>query len=99
MLKHILNDTAAVKSVVSSDEYNSDTYSEPKTIKCKIEFAAKTEELPLSEQQSHPLRMFCYEQVGLNDIVSYKSSEYKVVQVNSYDDLDGNPMFYEVFLQ
>ena len=38
MIKHLLNDTAVVKSVSSVNEYDEYTFSEPKNIKCNIEF-------------------------------------------------------------
>lgn len=98
MLKHVLNDTAVVKAVSSTNEYNEDVFSTPKNIKCKIEFAKKLETSSVSSLQKHPLRMFCYETVNLNDVVSYQNNDYRVIQVNSYNDLDGCPMFYEVFL-
>lgn len=98
MLKHVLNDTAIVKSVSSVDEYSEDTYTESRNVKCKIEFAKKVDISPISSRQVHPLRMFCYETVNLNDVISYKNNDYRAVQVNVYNDLDGYPMFYEVFL-
>ena len=98
MIKHILNDSAVVKSVSSVDEYNEYTFSEPKNIKCNIEFAQKVDVSPVLSEQTHPVRMFCHETVNLNDVVTYKNKDYKAVQVSEYKDPDGNPMFYEVFL-
>lgn len=98
MLKHVINDFAVLKSVIGSDEYNADVFSDPVTIKCKVEFAKKIDTSKTSCQQTHPARMFCYEDVKLNDIVTYQDNDYKIIQVNSYKDLDGNPMFYEVFM-
>jgi len=98
MLKHVINDFAVLKPVIGSDEYNSDIFGNSKTIKCKIEFAKKPDTSQTFCRQSHPARMFCYEDVNLNDIVTYQNIDYKVIQVNSYKDLDGKPMFYEVFL-
>jgi len=98
MLKHVISDFAFLKSFTGSDEYNTDVFSEPVKIKCKVEFAKKVDVYPTSRQQTHPARMFCYEDVKLNDVVTYKNNDYKIIQVNPYNDLDGNPMFYEVFM-
>ena len=98
MLKHIINDFAFLKAVTGSDEYNTGIYSEPVKIKCKVEFAQKVDPCPNACQQTHPARMFCYEDVKLNDIVTYQGIDYKIIQVNFYKDFDNNPMFYEVFM-
>ena len=98
MLKHVISDSALLKSLAGSDEYNTFVYSEPVKIKCKIEFAKKIHNSQKTCRQTHPARMFCYEDVKLNDIVIYHDNNYKIIQVNSYKDFDGNTMFYEVFM-
>ena len=98
MLKHILNDSAVLKPVIGSDEYNSPTFGTSKNIKCKIEFAQKIDSTQNSCRQSYPIRMYCYEKININDVITYQSNNYTVTQVNFYKDLDDKPMFYEVFL-
>ena len=98
MLKHVFSDFAVLKPVIGSDEYNSEVFGTQKTVKCKIEFGKKIDTSPICSQQSHSVRMFCYEDVNLNDIVTYQNTDYKVIQVNLYKNLDGDPMFYEVFM-
>ena len=53
MIKHLLNDTAVVKSVSSVNEYDEYTFSEPKNIKCNIEFK---------------VRIFCFNLLEIVDI-------------------------------
>lgn len=98
MLKHLLNETAVLKSVENVDEYDMPVISDIKTIKCKIEFAAKIENSSDSSKKTHPVRMFCIDEVNTGDIISYNSVNYKVIQVNTYEDLDGQIMLREVYL-
>ena len=98
MLKHILNDSAVLKPVIGSDEYNSPMFGTSKTVKCKIESTQKIDETQISCRQSFPLRMFCYEKMNINDVITYQNNDYKIIQVNFYKDLDDKPMFYEVFM-
>ena len=98
MLKHILNDSAVLKPVIGSDEYNAPVFGTSKTVKCKIESTQKIDETQNSCRQSFPLRMFCYEKMNINDVITYQNNDYKIIQVNFYKDLDDKPMFYEVFM-
>lgn len=98
MLKHLLNDTAVLKSVENVDEYDIPVITDIKTLKCRIEFAAKSEDLSISSKKTHPARMFCVDEVNMGDIISFNSVNYKVIQVNAYEDLDGQIMLREVYL-
>jgi hypothetical protein len=98
MLKHLLNDTAVLKSVQDVDEYDVPSVLEIKTIKCKIEFAAQADLSSLSSQKSLPARMYCIDNVSVGDIVSFDEINYKVLQVNSYNGFDGEITLREVFL-
>lgn len=98
MLKHLLNETAILKSVENVDEYDMPVISDIKNIKCKIEFAAKIENLSDSSKKTYPARMFCVDEVNTGDIISFNSVNYKVIQVNEYEDLDGQIMLREVYL-
>lgn len=98
MLKHLLNDTAVLKSVQDVDEYDVPTISEIKPINCKFEFAIKSDQNALSTQKTKPARMFCIDEVRVGDIISYDEDNFKVIQVNNYEDFDGKLMLREVFL-
>lgn len=98
MLKHLLNDTAVLKSVQDVDEYDVPTISEIRSINCKFEFAVKSDSYALSEQKTMPARMFCVDEVRIGDIISYEKNNFKVIQVNDYKDFDGKLMLREVFL-
>ena len=98
MLKHILNDSVTLKPVIGSDEYNLPLFGNSKTVKCKIESTLKIDSSPNSCKQSYPFRMFCYEKMNVNDVITYQNNDYKIIQVNFYKDLDDKPMFYEVFM-
>lgn len=98
MLKHLLNETAVLKSVESVDEYDIPIISDIKTLKCRIEFASKSDENSGSSKKTYPARMFCVDEVNTGDIISYNSVNYKVIQVNAYEDLDGQIMLREVYL-
>lgn len=98
MLKHLLNDSAVLKSVSNVDEYDVPTVSDIRTINCKIEFAVSSESSSVSSSKIKPARMFCIDEVNIGDIISYNSVNYKIVQVNTYEDLDGQTMLREVYL-
>ncbi|MGN0014237.1 MAG: hypothetical protein ACI37T_02325 [Candidatus Gastranaerophilaceae bacterium] len=98
MLKHLLNETAVLKAVENVDEYDIPVISDIKTLKCRIEFAVKSEENSGSSKKTYPARMFCVDEVNTGDIISYNSVNYKVIQVNAYEDLDGQIMLREVYL-
>lgn len=98
MLKHLLNDTAVLKSVQDVNEYDVPTISEIKSINCKFEFAMKNDFNSYSSQKTMPARLFCLEEVRVGDIISYDENNFKVIQVNNYKDFDGKLMLREVFL-
>lgn len=98
MLKHLMNDTAVLKSIQNADEYDITTITELKSIKCRFEFAVKSEQSSISVCRNKPARMYCYEEIKIGDIISYNSENYEVVQVNVYKDLDGNYPLREVYL-
>ncbi len=98
MLKHLLNDKAVLKTVQNVDEYDIPTISDVKTISCKIEFAMESENSSLSSVKTNPARMFCVDEVKLGDVVTHNGNNYKVIQVNTYEDLDGQTMLREVYL-
>ena len=99
MLKHLLNDSAVLKSVHNVDEYDIPVFSKIKNIPCKFEFAVDEQSSISDSQKRKPARMFCIDDISVGDIISFNSENYKVVQVNSYDDLDGKLMLREVFLK
>lgn len=98
MLKHLLNDRAILKSVQDVDEYDVPTISDIRSISCKFEFAIKNDSNYLSSQKTLPARMFCVEDVQVGDIISFDENNYKVIQVNNYNDFEGKLMLREVFL-
>lgn len=98
MLKHLLNDTAILKSVQDVDEYDVPSISEIKFINCKFEFAVKNDLTALSSQKTYPARMFCVDEINVGDIISFNENNYKVIQVNNYEDFEGKLMLREVFL-
>ena len=98
MLKHLLNDTAVLKSVQDVDEYDVPTISEIKSINCKFEFAVKNDSTATSSQKTMPARLFCLDEVRVGDIISYDENNFKVIQVNNYKNFDGKLMLREVFL-
>lgn len=99
MLKYLMNDTVEIKSVQNVNEYDLPVFQQIKTIKCRFEFALNSENNSTSSHKTKPARMFCYEpNISVGDIVSYKSENYKVIQVSQYNDLDGNNTLCEVFL-
>lgn len=100
MLKHLMNDTVEIKSVQSADFYDLPIFRQIKTVKCKFEFAASLNDDDFSSSVTKPARLFCAEtDISVGDIVSYNSKNFKVIQVNKYDDLDGNDVLCEVFLK
>lgn len=98
MLKHLLNDRAVLKSVQDVDEYDVPTISTIKSINCKFEFAVKSDSTALSSQKTKPARMFCIEEIKVGDIISYNENNFKVIQVNNYENFEGELMLREVFL-
>lgn len=98
MLKHLMNDVAVLKSVQNADEYDIPTITELKSIKCRIEFAVKSEQTSISINRNKPARMYCYDEVNVGDIISYNFENFEVIQVNVYKDLDGNNSLREVYL-
>lgn len=98
MLKHLLNDRAVLKSVQDVDEYDVPTISEMRSISCKFEFAVKSDLNAQSSQKTLPARMFCVDEVRVGDIISFDENNYKVIQVNNYNDFEGKLMLREVFL-
>lgn len=99
MLKHLMNDSAEIKFVQNITEYDLPVFKQIKTIKCKFEFASVSSENENCNIKTKPARMFCSEQdISIGDIVSFNSENYKVIQVNKYNDLDGNSTLCEVFL-
>ncbi len=98
MLKHLLNDRAVLKSVQDVDEYDVPTISEIRSISCKFEFAVKNDLSSQSSQKTLPARMFCVDEVRVGDIISFDENNYKVIQVNNYNDFEGKLMLREVFL-
>lgn len=99
MLKHLLNESAVLKSVETVDEYGSSVISDIKTVNCKIEFAYSQNDGTDSSLLEKPARMFCVEEVKIGDIVYYNQENYQVLQVNTYKDLDGKIMLREVYLK
>ncbi len=97
-MKHLLNDRAVLKSVQDVDEYDVPTISTIKSINCKFEFAVKSDSTALSSQKIKPARMFCIEEIKVGDIISYNESNFKVIQVNNYENFEGELMLREVFL-
>ena len=99
MFKHLMNDTVEWKSVQNSDEYDLPIFNQIRTIKCKFEFAQNSVQNDGSCTRLLPARMFCHEpDIAVGDIISRKNNNYKVIQVNNYNDFDGNFMLSEVFL-
>lgn len=98
MLKNIFNQYALLKSLQCFDSYNNPVFAQEIKINCKFEFSIKEKESKLSELKMKPARMFCSHKINVGDVVIYNSVEFKVSQVNEFDDLDGNYMFSEVFL-
>lgn len=98
MLKHLMNDSAVLKSVQNVSEYDIPAITDIKNIKCRIEFAVKTDNDSFSVKKTKPARMFCYDPVNVGDIVSYNLENYNVIQVNTYEDLDGKTTLREVYL-
>ena len=98
MFKHLLNESAVLKSVTGFDGYNSPVFAEPKTIKCKFEFVVKNDNSDVKTVAYKPARMFCIENISVGDVVVYNSKDYKVFQVNTYNGFDGYTSFNEVFL-
>lgn len=98
MLKHLLNENAVVKSVQNVDSYDVPTISDMKNIKCKFEYAVKSDFSAQNSLKNKPARMFCVEEIKIGDIVSFNSENYNVIQVNEYKDLDGKIVLREVFL-
>ena len=94
-----MKDIVEIKSVQSSDEYDMPIFNQIKTINCKFELAQNTDKDNSSFKKVNSARMFCYEtDISVGDIVSYKSNNYKVIQVNTYNYPDGFTTVCEVFL-
>lgn len=98
MLKHLLNESAILKTVEKVDEYGSAVISDVKNINCKFEFAILQNSTSDMDCKEKPARMFCFDEVNIGDIVFYNEQNYKVVQVNNYKDLDNEIMLREVYL-
>ncbi len=94
-----MNDTVEWKSVQNSDEYDLPIFNNIKTVKCKFEFAQNSQETDNTALKLLPARMFCHEtDIAAGDIISYKNHNYKVIQVNIYNDFDGSVILCEVYL-
>ena len=99
MLKHLLNDSAVLKTPANIDEYGNVTTFTETTINCKFEFAVLENFSSVSSAKSYSVKMFCLENVNVGDLIFYNSDNFQVIQVNVYDDFDGNSMFREVYLK
>ncbi len=98
MLKHLLNDSAILKSVQGFDEYDQPSFSQIKTINCRMEFSLYLQNSTLSSSVASSAKMFCIDEIKTGDIVSYNSFDYKVSKVNIFADLDGQTVLKEVYL-
>ena len=83
MLKHLLNESAFLKSVETVDEYGSSVISDIKTVNCKIEFAYSQNDGTESSLLEKPARMFCVEDVKIGDIVSYNQVNWKKASISA----------------
>lgn len=94
-----MNDFVDWKSVQNSNEYDLPIFNQIRTIKCKFEFAQNSQDNTISSIKTKPARMYCHETgIAVGDLISYKSNNYKVIQVNVYKDFDGIENLCEVFL-
>lgn len=97
MLSDYINQTLVWKTKGSINSYNEATYT-TSSAKGRFEYTKNLLRDATGQDVTSLAIFYTASAIGLDDILTHDSRDWRVIQVQSHVDLDGNTSYYEVML-